>query len=174
MICDNPQSHFIFIYHPDVVKGKRKYTLYQGREMTNGEVLKYWGKWLVLGEKQFIDGLAVKLDPYVENEQIPCIKYDRNPSANLGIKEIVLMVYCDRRNRDKVWDILKTFGIKLKAWVTEMETMALWMPGGILMERWLTTQNFAKSLEDEIRNDARMRLSYIHNNPDEIFTSWVQ
>lgn len=60
----------IFIYPPKVFLGK-KYTVYDGRELTNGEVLKYWGKWIVLGERAWLDNLAQKLDPYVEEEKIP-------------------------------------------------------------------------------------------------------
>ena len=70
MIIDDPRSKFIFLYHPLVLMG-RSYTVYQGKEMTNGEVLEYWGKWLVLGEKHWLDELAEKLDPYVERKEIP-------------------------------------------------------------------------------------------------------
>ena len=50
------------------------------------------GKWIILGKKEQLDDLATKLDPYVEAKKIPCIKYDRNPSANLGVNECVFMV----------------------------------------------------------------------------------
>jgi hypothetical protein len=173
MIVDDPGSHFIFVYHPKVYEGK-KYTVRQGRELTNGEVLKFWGKWLVFGLRSRLDELARALDPYVEAEEIPVIKYDRVPSRNLGIGECVFMVYCDFRDRDEVWKILAEHGVKLKAWVTERETMELWQPGGALLERWLESQNLNKVTKFLIREDAGERLRYIYEHPDEIFSPWQQ
>jgi hypothetical protein len=173
MIIDHPDSHFIFVYHPFVLMGKR-YTVYQGRELTNAEILEYWGKWIILGEKARLDELAEKLDPYVEDKKIPCIKYDRNPSSNLGVAECVFMVYCDRREREKVWDILAQFGVKLKAWVTEKETMELWMPGKPLLERWMESRGYDDATKDMIRKDAEVRMSKVFDNPDAVFTGWEQ
>jgi hypothetical protein len=173
MIIDDPRSKFIFIYHPLVLMG-RKYTVYQGREMTNGEVLEYWGKWLILGERARLDELAEGLDPYVEDKKIPCIKYDRSPPLSFGVEECVMMVYCDRRNREEVWEILRQFGIKMKAWVTERETMEMWMPGARLLERWMTSQGFDEAAKDAIREDAKRRLNHLFENPDEVFTPWEQ
>jgi hypothetical protein len=110
----------------------------------------------------------------VEEKKIPCIKYDRAPSVNLGIEECVFMVYCDRRERDEVWDILSQFGVKLKAWVTERETMEMWMPGQRLLERWLERNNFDEATKNAIREDAKARISYISEHPDEVFTGWEQ
>ncbi|MEW5734083.1 MAG: hypothetical protein AB1921_04465 [Thermodesulfobacteriota bacterium] len=173
MIVDQPESHFVFVYHPAIFHGE-KYTVFQGRPLTNGEVLAYWGKWLVLGSAEKLAELARKLDPYVEARMIPCIKYDRNPPTNLGMEECVMMVYCDRRNRDSVWAILKKHGIRLKAWVTEAETMELWKPGGPLLERWMESRGFGEEMKEAIRNDASMRLSRIVDNPDEEFSPWEQ
>ncbi len=173
MIIDDPNSHFIFVYHPLALMG-RKYTLYNKKELTNSEVLEFWGKWIVLGEKAWLDDLAKKLDPYVEEKKIPCIKYDRNPSGNLGIEECVMMVYCDSRARDDIWVILSQFGVKIKAWVTEKETMELWLPGKPLLERWLVSRGFDETTRDAIRHDAEARLKYIFDHPDDIFTPWEQ
>ena len=142
--------------------------------MTNGEILQYWGKWIVLGEKARLDELAEKLDPYVEEKKIPCIKYDRHPSANLGIKECVFMVYCDKRARDEVWEILSRFGVKLKAWVTERETMEMWLPGNRLFERWLESQDVDEAMKESMREDAGSKITYIFEHPNEIFTGWEQ
>jgi len=110
MILDEPDSHFIFVFHSKIFEGK-KYTVYEGRELTNGEVLKYWGKWIFFGDKSQLDEWARKLDPYVENETIPCIKYDRIPPANLGLTELVMMVYCDKRKSEEIWKTWRgTFG----------------------------------------------------------------
>ncbi|MFO7558985.1 MAG: hypothetical protein R6X10_09160 [Desulfobacterales bacterium] len=173
MIIDIPEAKFIFVYHPLVLMG-RKYTVYNGKEMTNGEVLKYWGKWLVIGELETLHSLAEKLDPFVEDKKIPCIKYDRKPSSNLGLSECVMMVYCDFRNRDAVWEILNAHGVKLKAWVTEKETMQLWEPGGLLLTRWMASQNFNPEKRAVIEQDVKNRLEYIYNHPDEIFTGFEQ
>lgn len=173
MIIDDPDSHFIFVYHPFVLLGRR-YTTYRGRPLTNREVLEYWGKWIILGKRDRLDELARSLDPYVEDKKIPCIKYDRRPSANLGVDECVFMVYCDFREREDIWDILKKFGAKLKAWVTEKETMALWMPGGPLLERWMDSRGYDEKAKDRIRADAAARMARITDHPDAIFSGWEQ
>ena len=173
MIIDSPESHFIFVFHPSTLDGK-KYTIYEGKELSNGEVLTYWGKWLVLGTEERINELAYLLDPFVEDQKIPCIKYDRVPSKNLGIEERVLMVYCDRRERDDIWKILKGFGAKMKIWVTEKETMELWVPGGLLLERWLDTKNLDRLTKIVARENAGAKIQYIFDHPDEIYEGWVQ
>lgn len=173
MIVDDPKSHFIFIYHPKVFHGE-KYTVYNGRELTNGEILQYWGKWIVLGERSWLDEMARKLDPYVEAENIPCVKYDRAPSVNLGVEECVMMVYCDKRQREDVWQVLQRFGVKLKAWVSEKETMEMWMPGERLFERWIQSQDFDEATINAIKEDAISSLTYIFDHPDEIFNPWKQ
>lgn len=173
MIIDDPRSRFIFVYHPLTLMG-RSYTVYQGKEMTNGEVLEHWGKWLVLGARARLEELAEKLDPYVEEKKIPCIKYDRLPPLSLGVEECVMMVYCDRRNRDAVWEILSQLGIKMKAWVTERETMEMWLPGGRLLERWMASQEFDERRKEATREDAARRLGHIFDHPEEIFRGWEQ
>jgi hypothetical protein len=110
----------------------------------------------------------------VEDKKIPCIKYDRKPSSNLGVSECVFMVYCDRREREKVWDILSQFGVKLKAWVTEKETMALWTPGNPLLERWMESRGYEDAVKNKIREDAAARIKKIYDHPDNIFTGWEQ
>ncbi|MBL0713330.1 MAG: hypothetical protein JJV98_06475 [Desulfosarcina sp.] len=173
MIQDNPESKFVFVFHPKLLNGKT-YTIRNGKGMTNGEVLQYWGKWIVLGERSWLDKLAINLDLFVENEKIPVIKFDRTPSVNLGIEECVMMVYCDRRDRDDVWQILSRFGLRLKAWVTEKETMEMWLPGGRLLERWIKSKNFDEAAGKTARKDAQSRLGYIFEHPDEVFVPWEQ
>ena len=173
MILDEPDSHFIFVFHPKIFEGK-KYTVYEGRELTNGEVLQYWGKWIFFGDKSQLDEWARKLDPYVEQEILPCIKYDRIPPANLGLTELVMMVYCDKRKSEEVWQILQQHGVKIKAWVTERETMAMWLPGGVLLEQWIKSMNFNEEQAQATREDAGRTMGYIFDHPDEIFTPWAQ
>ena len=173
MIFDDPGSHFVFVYHPEIFQG-RIYTLYQGRPMTNEEVLEYWGKWIILGDKPRLDSLAHKLDPYVEREEIPVVKYDREPPVNLGIEECIMMVYCDKRKSETVWAILEGFGVTLKAWVSERETMQMWLPGGPLLERYIQSKNLDAEKAQIVRQDARARLGHIFNNPFETFYPWPQ
>jgi hypothetical protein len=173
MIYDSPGSHFIFIYHPSVFDGQ-SYTVFQGKRLTNGEVLAYWGKWIILGERPWIDALARALDPHVEARRIPCVKYDREPSKNLGVEECVMMVYCDRRERDAVWEILAANGARMKAWVTERETMELWRPGSPLLERWMDSRGFDETLREAVRADAKARLGRVFEYPDEEFSPWEQ
>jgi len=173
MIVDRPESHFIFVFHPSIFEGK-KYTVYEGKELTNGEVLQYWGKWIVLGERPWLDELARKLDRYVEEEVIPCIKYDRNPSVNLGLAEAVMMVYCDKRKSEEIWQILRQHGVRIKAWVWERETMEMWKPGGVLLERWIASMNLAEEEARATREDAGTSLGYVFDHPDEIFSPWSQ
>ncbi|MBN1365061.1 MAG: hypothetical protein JW976_09690 [Syntrophaceae bacterium] len=173
MIIDRPDSHFIFVFHPLVLTG-RKYTVYEGKELTNSEVLQYWGKWIVLGERPWLDELARKLDRYVEDKTIPCIKYDRRPPENLDLKESVMMVYCDKRKSEEIWEILRQHGVKIKAWVSERETMEMWLPGGPLLEKWISSMNLSEEEAKMNREDAAARLGYIFDHPDEIFSPWEQ
>jgi len=85
-----------------------------------------------------------------------------------------MMVYCDFRNRDEVWEILHAHGVDLKAWVTEKETMQLWEPGGLLLERWMDSQQYDPETKTTIRENAGKRLEYIYSHPDEIFTGFQQ
>ena len=173
MIIDDAGSHFIFVYHPDIYYGE-VYTTYQGRRLTNWEVLEFWGKWIILGEKSWLDELARNLDPYVENKMIPCIKYDRKPPENLGLEECVMMIYCDKRAGEEVWQILNRQGVKLKAWVSERETMEMWRPGGMLLERWIISHGLNETEARSVREDARSRLGYVFDHPDELFQPWAQ
>jgi len=173
MIIDDQRSHFIFIYHPKVYHGKR-YTVYNGKDLTNGEILQYWGKWIVLGERSWLDEMARKLDMYVEEESVPCVKYDRTPSVNLGVEECVMMVYCDKRQREDVWKILQQLGVKFKAWVSERETMEMWVPGARLFEQWIASQDFDEVTIEAIREDARQSLGHVFDHPDDIFDPWKQ
>ena len=174
MIIDRQESHFIFVYNSDVINHGEKYTVYKGNPLTNGEVLEYWGKWLVLAKRDRLDELGKIFDEYVEAKVIPCIKYDRAPSGNLGLEECVMMLYCDKRQSEEVWKIVSEQGIKLKAWVSERETMEMWMPGGTLLEMWIQSQNFDESIADEVRDDAGARLGYLFDHPDEVFSPWEQ
>ena len=173
MIVDQPGSHFIFGYHPEIYEGY-KYIAYKGRPLTNKEYLDYWGKWLVFGSRQRHDELAIKLDPYVESGLIACFKYDRKALTNLGMEECVMCVFCDKRNRDEVWGILADQQVKLKAWIYDRETVSMWLPGGTLLENWISSEKLCDKKAERVRQDSRQRFSEILDYPDRPFAGWQQ
>jgi hypothetical protein len=85
-----------------------------------------------------------------------------------------MMVYCDRRNRDEVWKILAGLGIKMKAWVSERETMEMWLPGGLLLERWMASQGYDEATRDAVREDASRRIAHVLDHPEETYKAWEQ
>ncbi len=193
MIVDRPGSHFIFVYHPAVFYGYN-YIACQGRPLTNKEFLEHWGKWVVLGSRERLDELAKKLDSYVERGEIPCIKYDRHPPEELDLevkqklrsrfvdagqneavlKECVMCVFCDDRQREEVWRILAGLGVDLKAWVYERETIDLWLPGGVLLERWIARNCSSEAEAEKVRQESRERFGEIFSNENAIYRGWPQ
>ena len=173
MIVDQPQSHFIFGYHPEIYKGYQ-YVAYQGKALTNREYLEHWGKWLIPGDRNKLDALAIKLDPYVESSLIACFKYDRRPLTNLRLQECFMCVFCDDRNRDEIWKLLAMQGERLKAWIHDRETVNMWLPGGRLLENWIRSEKLDDIKAEEVRNDSRDRFSQILDYPDRPFAGWPQ
>lgn len=193
MIVDRPDAYFIFIYHPKTLLGYSYFT-YQGEPLTNKEYLEHWGKWIVLGGRKKLDELAEKMDPYVEKRNIPCVKYDKSPPEELDLevkqklrsrfvdaeqagdvlKECVMCVYCDDRQREEVWRILASLGVTLKAWFYERETIELWLPGGLLLERWINRNCPDEAEAEKVRQESRERFSAIFRNEDAIYTGWAQ
>ncbi len=173
MIVDQPQSHFIFVYHPLVYK-RYKYIAYKGKPLTNKEYLDYWGKWIVLGSRPELDTLAERLNPEVESAIIPCVKYDRKPLENLGMEECIMCVFCDDRDSDDVWKILSREGVKLKAWICDRETVDMWLPGGRLLENWIQSEKLSHEEAEKTRDESRAKFSIILDHPDELFAGWPQ
>lgn len=193
MIVDHPDAYFIFIYHPKTLQGYSYFT-YRGKPLTNKEYLEHWGKWIVLGDRKKLDELALELDPYVEQGIIPCIKYDREPPGepdlevkqklrsrfvDLGqddmvLKECVMCVFCDDRQREEVWRILSDLGVELKAWVYERETIELWLPGGLLLEKWIAQNCSTEAEAEKVRQESRERFGEIFRNENAVYTGWPQ
>lgn len=176
MIVDRPQSHFIFLFSRDTLNSDDlgAYMVYQGKRLTNREYFEHWGKWVYLDERENLDELARKLDSYVESGEISCIKYDHAPLRTLGMDQCVLCVYCDDRRKGEVWEILSRFGIKGKAWVYEKEVMEMWMPGGALLEKWITAQGLTGERAEKIRENVRHAFSVKYGSPDDLATGWEQ
>ena len=173
MIIDQPQSHFIFGYHPKVYEG-RSYVTYKGMLLTNKEYLEYWGKWLVFGSRGMLDALAEKIDFHVESGIIACFKYDRKPLKNLGMEDCIMCVFCHKKNRDAVWEILAGESVKLKAWIYDRETIDMWLPGGKLLENWIRSENLSENKAERIRAESRMKFAAILDYPDRLFAGWPQ
>ena len=173
MIVDQPQSHYIFVYHSHIYEGYN-YVAYKGKPLTNKEYLEHWGKWLVSGSRRKHDELAKKLDPYVEAGVIACVKYNREPLINLGKNECKMCVYCDKRSSEDVRKILAEEGERDKEWRYDRETINKWLPGGELLEKWIKSEKLSHVKAEKIREESRKKFSAILDHPDEIFAGWPQ
>ncbi|MFZ3172854.1 MAG: hypothetical protein WA118_12870 [Carboxydocellales bacterium] len=177
MIVDQPKSHYIFVFSKKYVYGNIHYIKHKNKPLTNKEYLEHWGKWLVLGTKEVLHELAVRLDPYVDKEQIPCIKFDRavqKEFVDMFLSECVMCVYCDDRDRDAVWQILEKEGVTNKAWKYERDTMALWLPGGRLMENWIKAKGLTDEEAKKVREDAENYFAITFADDDVIFRGVIQ
>jgi hypothetical protein len=102
---------------------------------TKEEYLQHWGKWVISGERKYLDELAHMLDPYVEAKYIYPIKYLRQAPFWIGFEQPAMCVYCDDREKEDIWRILSNLGVTHKQWIYEEETIASWQPGGELFQR---------------------------------------
>ncbi len=173
MIVDQPQSHFIFVFHSQIYEGYN-YVTYKGKPLTNKEYLEYWGKLILFGSRRKHDEMAKKLEPCVESGVIACIKYDREPLENLGMDECVMCVYCDERDSDDVWQILTNEGGKHRAWVYDRETINKWLPGGEFLENWIKSEKLSHDEAEKTRAESRQKFSVILDHPDKPFAGWPQ
>ena len=176
MIVDNPDSWYIFAFskkHYDIFDDPAPYLTYRNKRLTNKEYLEHWGKWVFFGEKAELDEMARKLDSYVEEGIIPCIKYDRQPPPWSGRDKCVMCVFCDDREGE-MGRILSEFGVQEKRWMYDREVIAKWMPGGEKMEQWIKHRGLNEEQAEKIREDARQRFGNILNNPDDICLPWEQ
>jgi len=159
------------------VYGGSNYIKYQTKPLTNKEYLQHWGKWFLLGTREELEELAIRLDPYVEREQIPCIKFDREVQKDFEemlLRECVMCIYCDEREREDVWEILAQEGVKTKAWQYEKNTLEAWLPGGRLLERWITAKRLTGVNAERVREDARLYFAQTFEDDDAIFTGVIQ
>jgi len=153
MIVDKPYLHWISV----LPSGTDFPLAYKGHLLTKDEYLEYWGKWIIMGDRDYLDSLAHQLDPFVESRQIQSIKYTREPEVELGMDTGAMLVFCDERERDEVWGILESVGITLKAWFYDRQTIEMWQPGAPLIEAWLESQGITGKEADEIREKTKKR-----------------
>ena len=169
MIIDRPESHFIFVVPRSHYYGDYNYINYEGKPLTNSEYLDHWGKWIVLGPVEELTALAQKIDPHVEKKRIPAAKYDRDAISAFKLGDCVMCIYCDMRQREDVWEVLSDLGVDEKMWVFERETMERWLPGGRLLERWISGKGMSEEQAERVRAGAKERFEKMFADPDAIF-----
>jgi hypothetical protein len=174
MIVDRPSSHFVFVVPAAHVHERYNYINFRGKPLTNKQYLDEWGKWLIFGQREELDEIAAKLDPFVEARQVPAAKLDRKRIDEFGLDACVMCVYCHFQDRNAVWDILAGLGVKDKAWMFERETLEKWLPGGVNLEKWIAGQNMAPAQADKVRDEAAARFRRWFSNDDAIFTGIEQ
>lgn len=128
MIIDDPEDPWVRVRPSKPAKPK------QGRQALK-EYFEHYGKWLIFSRDQArLQELARKLDPYVERGEISSVKYCREP-ASWARGSVVMCVYCDDREREKVWEILSGLGVTRRIWKYDRQTFGDWRPGGRLYEK---------------------------------------
>jgi hypothetical protein len=170
MIIDRPRSHYIFVFPRDYVHGRYNYINYKGKDLTNQEYLEYWGKWIILGPKDDLAELAKKVDPHVEKKIIPAAKYEREVLPEWGLGECLMYVYSDRRQREEVREVLASLDVEDKIWAFERESVEGWMPGGRLLEKWISGKGLSAEKAEKVREDARKKFEEMFQDPHALFT----
>ena len=84
--------------------------------------------------------LAEKVDQHVDAGEIDSAKFNREPS-DIGRGDCVMCVYCNDRDKERLWYILRSLGVSKRIWKYDQQTHADWRPGGRL---------YAKRLRKEI------------------------
>lgn len=170
MIVDRPGSHFIFVVPFDHVHRGYHYINLNGVPLTNKEYLEKWGKWLVFGQREEMEELARKLDPFVEDRKVPAVKYDRKLITEFQLNRCVMCVYCHHDLREEVWTVLSSLGVKDKAWMFERETLEKWLPGGVNLEKWIQGRNMDPEQAERVRIGAKEKFRQMFEDEDAIFT----
>ena len=98
------------------------------------EYIEHWGKWLVFDSAAAIRSVAEELDLHVDRGEIDSAKFNREPS-DIGRGDGVMCVYCDDRDRERVWNILRLLGLSKRIWKYDRQTHDDWGPGGRLRKR---------------------------------------
>jgi len=128
LIVDNPERPWIWVHPSKPAKPKR------GRQAIK-DYFEHYGKWLIFSsDGSYLDELARNLDPYVERGEIDSVKYNRE-SSSPNYKGLVMCVYCDDREKERVWEVLNSLGVARRIWKYDRQTFEDWHPGGRLREK---------------------------------------
>jgi hypothetical protein len=128
LIIDDPENPWIWI-RPSSSKPPK-----QGQQALR-EYFEHFGKWLIFSrDSGFLEELARRVDPYVEREEIASAKYKRAPDPLFG-PDLVMCVYCDDRERERVWNILSSLGVTRRIWKYDRQTLEDWSAGGRLDQK---------------------------------------
>jgi len=110
-------SQFIWISPKEKMQAYQSYSEYHEHN----------GKWIIYGQKDFIEGLGSRMLGLVGKDDILKAKFTRNPALDVpegyepGVH--VLIVYCDDRKNQKVRERLKELGVDEMIWKYDRETM---------------------------------------------------
>jgi hypothetical protein len=128
MIIDDPRDDWVWV-RPSKPRQPKV-----GKEALI-EYLQHFGKWLIFSKNRaYLEELARKLDPYIEEGRIHSAKYNREP-APFAKSSLVMCVYCDDREKEEVWKILSSLGVTRRVWKYDRQTFEDWLPGGRLYKR---------------------------------------
>lgn len=148
MIVDWLDFQWIYILHSNPnLPYRGKYDFPKTKE----ECLEHWGKWVIFGQRQYLDELALQLDPYVEDRYIWDSKYLRQALTWMGYDLPAMCVYCDDREKEEIGQILSSLGVTDKRWVYERETIAEWQPGGKFFERMIAHRELSPEESEKVK-----------------------
>ncbi|MFC2052256.1 macro domain-containing protein [Chloroflexota bacterium] len=123
MIIDNPGLPWIWVRKASALDR------FEGIGLTDWiDFTEKGGAWVIIAPKERLDELAAKLDPLVESDVIPDVKYSKRAGAYGPLPS--MKVFCYECDRDRVWNILAGMGITEKRWRSEKETLMGFAPGG--------------------------------------------
>ncbi len=123
MIVDDPRSPWVWVRRATALKQFEGVSLAEWLDFTE-----YGGAWVIDAPREHLDELALKLDPYVESNEIPDVKYSKRSGAYGPLP--AMKVFCYEWDKERVWNILVNLGITQKRWLTEKETLMGFAPGG--------------------------------------------
>lgn len=128
MIIDDPNEYWVWLKRKKALRGV--YYCPKSEE----EYLEHWGKWLVFDSAAALRSLADKIDQHVNSGEIDSAKFNREPSR-VGRGDCVMCIYCDDRDKERVWGILSLFGVSKRIWKYDRQTYQDWKPGGSLYNK---------------------------------------
>lgn len=121
-----------------------------------------FGKWLIYHKNfKFLIKFVNKLKQLVKEGKINQVKFinaveSKKNSFLPKQKESILLVYCWKRNKEKVKKILENIGLEPRKWKSNLDTVIDWFPGGELykeMKKSLPKFRFLKNKKHIVNID---------------------